>query len=275
MAMHVADVIGIHKIPTMSLVKKPQLAASVNVQSMIRGVRPVFLKGWEICLPRQSAMPRLASSHVKLPAPPHTTRTRTLHVNSSASYAYCYQNTSIDVWEYPAPEHPCLTARAHRRGCYDDEISQLLEMMAFDALILNHDRIKVGTGASNNVHVVPMRVGGSYDDWKLVWIDNGHMTFENRTDNPLLDFFNETCVFPSSFAELLLAPAVDKVSTQVLDRLSDPLVLQMETVLGKLGRVGTKLQRVDEQLEKFRKIAAHCVAMNPRGTLDIITPHAR
>lgn len=271
LAMHLADEIGVHKVPTQVLVKRDSLG-SVNVQSMIQGVRPVLIKGWEQCLQRN---PRRNTTG-KGPRSGRSPRaTRVVHVNPMKTFTFCYENNSIDRWKYPAPEHPCLTTRPLQRKCNDGEIAQILEMMIFDTLIVNRDRIKPGLGSSNNVHVVSAQLNGLYDAWKMLWIDNGHMTFERGPQRELLDFFATECVFPSNFAEVLLEPAAGDLSLRVMKRMNRSLIVDLDKILGAPNKVVEKVAIVGEQLKALQAVATKCATENPDGALNVMTLQTR
>jgi hypothetical protein len=262
----------------------------VNIQSMLDGVNQLWLREWEQCLPQPHAGLRtataIAPSRQRSDATTKRTwATRMVRLNTTASYPTCFKDESVDTWKWwRVKEHQCLVRRPVYRRCDVMDIGQIVEMMAFDTLIANSDRMNPDGIGSNNVHVVAMSPGATVtspsDAWRFLWIDNGHMTFMKGNGHKLLGFFRKYCVFPSSFAKLLLEPLPadgKSLGFRVHAALGADTVAALARIEGVSPTFVTdSLAVVDEQLKALRKVAADCVAAEPSvGVLNVLAVHTR
>jgi hypothetical protein len=279
LAYHLSAELGLFTIPSQAMHHLDD-GTPVNIQSMLDGVKQLMLRDWEQCL-LPSAAASAPSRRRSDKKTKRTWATRVVHVNTTASYPTCFKNDSVK-WMGPPHDHPCLASHPVYRGCDGMDIGQIVEMMAFDILIANSDRIHPGGGGSNNVHVVAMAPGATGTTptapWRFLWIDNGHMTFKGG-GNKLLDFFREYCVFPSTFAELLLEPSPadgKSLGFRVHAALGADVVAALAGFDGVPSTFLTdSLAVVDGQLEALRKVAADCAAAEPAvGVLNILAVHA-
>lgn len=179
LAYAVARELGLHQIPTQSLIPQPRDNGKsshgiINVQSMLDDVRLTFLDNWTNCIPRagEAASMNDAGSNDQLlsSALLQTTNAIMIPGNNSdtsqllsiqpvqtdphAVWRLCFRNFSlpyIDWLRWCAGEvgGPATVAR---RSCRQTEIAQLLEMALFDAIIYNADRLHANSYRSNNVH---------------------------------------------------------------------------------------------------------------------------
>jgi len=302
LAYNVALELGIHKIPTQTIIASVPYPEKtpMNIQSLLRGVYMNFMVDWTNCLPDTTAVDdsfstkppsRVSNNSVVLDIGKKnkTNETKTIrlnfvHANTKAVWKLCFRNATHfnNKWR-----KYCLNHQPVIRKCRQEEIAQLLEMAMFDAIISNQDRIRGMKDKSNNIHWLwpPAEGDGNrpsvntQDPLQLVWIDHAHHSFLKKSG--MVNFFEENCVFPDSLLQKLFHPTVRSdhrsLSERVLERLMPKLSATFNGTEGLQSteeRAQTAVRRlkvVDVQLDRLRAVLTKCARKhNPPGAVDVM-----
>jgi len=284
LAYNVARELGIHRIPTQTIIASD--ASPMNVQSLLRGVHMTFMDEWTNCLPNTKMLNDTGVVvDIGKEKENYVIGLNFVHANTQAVWKLCFRRNAThygQVWgQY------CLQHEPTIRKCRQEEIAQLLEMAMFDAIIYNRDRMETGS-MSNNVHWLwpPTAADGDKpslttdDPLQLVWIDHDHKTFteETKFKKRMARFFERTCIFPESLLRRLFHPGDRRrLSVRVQERLMPKLWATFNKTEGRQSAeeraqtVAQKLKVVDTQFSFLRKVVIGCEKKhNPQGFVDVM-----
>jgi len=307
LAYNLALELGIHKIPTQTIIAPPSSKRDpMNVQSLLRGVHFTFIHDWINCLPNTTAVDNSFSTKPPLRGNDNgmvlnignreknetqMIRLNFVHANTQAVWKLCFRNiTHFDIeWGTYCLQHQPLI-----RQCRQEEIAQLLEMAMFDALIYNRDRLHRGPN-SNNIHWLwPPTEGNdtepsvnTEDPLQLVWIDHQHFTFTEQWEvdtgasGRIMSFFKRECIFPDNLLRQLFPSDArsdhPRLSKRVLERLTPKIWVTFNETEGwrsvkeRAQTVAHKLTVVNRQLKHIREAVAECARKhNPPGAVDVM-----
>jgi len=306
LAYNVAQELGIHKIPTQTIIASGSYLGEipVNIQSLLRGIHMTFIDEWQNCLPDTMAIddsfstkpPSRGSNNsvvLDIGKGDKTNETKTIrlnfiHANTTAIWKLCFRNATHFSEEWG---QYCLNHQPLIRKCRQEEIAQLLEMAMFDAIISNQDRIRGMKDKSNNIHWLwpPAEGDGNrpsvntQDPLQLVWIDHAHHSFRNihSSGGLVTNLFSEVCVFPDSLLQKLFDPTARSdhrsLSERVLERLMPKLLAtfngteRLQSTEERAQTVAQKLKVVDVQLDRLRAVVTKCARKhNPPGAVDVM-----
>ena len=290
-AYFLAVELGIDRFPSLAVlpqtleIESPWFNTTdrVNVQSMVPGVEMVFVKDWTHCFPVRTT--RSDSDGTQSPRwfDNGTVRVelqqRLVSTNESAFYRLCPRNMSL----YDKVAEECLERPSSLRPCHGAEVVQILEMLMFDALIFNGERLHA-EGPSNNVHIV-RRVSHNYSDntpLDFVWLDHGHYSFSDKDKNgetggEMINWLGMHCIFSVKMLERLFGNATavahqGRLSDRVLRRMGPELVAMLDNATWDLNCTnGTResLAVVERQFERLNRVILQCAAAR-NGTIDVI-----
>jgi len=297
LAYNVAQELGIHKIPTQTIIASVPYPEKtpMNIQSLLRGVYMNFMVDWTNCLPDTTAVDDSFSTKsvvLDIGKKNKTNKTKTIrlnfvHANTKAVWKLCFRNATHFNKKWRTY---CLQHQPVIRKCRQEEIAQLLEMAMFDAIISNQDRIRGMKDKSNNIHWLwpPAEGDGNepsvhtQDPLQLVWIDHAHHSFEKITkERGLMRIFKKICVFPDSLLQKLFHPTVRSdhrsLSERVLERLIPKLLAtfngteELQSTEERAQTAAQTLKVVDLQLRRLRAVVKECAKKhNPPGAVDVM-----
>ena len=217
MAFYVDRTIGLFKIPNTALQLKEDhvevadwglnITDQMVTQSYLRNISMIFVEGWTVCLPSMNSSNPI---RFHLHGGKKQAKRTALYFNGTLMNAafvdaqfneqliMCPRNFSVydKTWA-----SFCLKEKTSVHNCTQSLLSQFTEMLVFDFLISNNERLQPRAhGNSNNVHVLNYDPAG---DMAAVYIDQGHHTFEAHNEQGVLDLLDKHCIFPIRLMRLL------------------------------------------------------------------------
>ena len=287
-----------HVLPTKYLIDNPWVtnaaADYVNIQSLLYGVQLTFIDEWTNCIPRSTTIldkDEIANSNkeadnffLDIGNNNQRIRLEPIQVDESKSFKLCLRN--MKVYDGKWKDQCFKQGKATRRQCYHSEVSQLVELALFDALIANGERLHLKGASTNNLHWVwpypdtdtgtgkfQPRIDANYNrTLKMVWLDHGHYTFVSKPNGGemIADFFKKYCVFSG----LLLQRIFGKIVVDADDKRDSTLGLNMSQIVRNRlidDSLADKLmdeirdeqvQVLDQQIQHIRDAVLQCASKN-------------
>ena len=257
-AFHVDRATGLFKIPNEVLEQSPRNVEIKDwganftdffvIQSYIKNVSLVFVQDWLSCLPDPPSTP--ANRPIKvhtLAFKGQTFRTTEVFAVRESQLTICPRNMAVFDAEWG---DQCTKDLASKQICTQGHISQIMELLLFDFLIANGERLHP-KGRSNNVHAHQFAPDSRLE---LLFIDQGHYSFDG--ENQVMEEYKQTltkyCIFPGRYLAQL-GEIKGNASDLIKASMGEELVRHYEQSQAHLSKDVAKKVNLQEMLSVVDK----------------------
>lgn len=265
-AFHVDRALALYRIPNMALQpKKDHVVVSawaLNItdhmvtQSFIRNVSLVFLEKWTECFPDPTSFGLFDNNTSPIVFRGKAYEVVNVKVRQGILRA-CPRDFSLSDKD---SARLCLPKPSSVQMCNQHIASVISELFLFDLLIGNGERLHKN-GASANVHILNYHANQS--TWRMVYIDQGHHTFERDNNEENFRLLAHHCLFPRHLTRVVGRITTAPLSEMVKRSMGDALVARYDqaVAMGEIGEdrsLDRLLQVVDKRVERISNVFREC-----------------